>query len=215
MLEQNKKVCGVCRCRNGEHCKCSFEMFNDWRMCRSVRHTACISWTQRCRIWLRLACASLRLFHGRALRQQPSGYFLHHHSNSTFLPRSFAWIAEQTAIIWLYSIINCAVCRPGLRVDQQGRCQDVIEYSATWRWCTQGFHTRKNFSENYPQFVHAPSKYSPALLYEYRFEWRQIVAWPALATCLPCGRNCIFINSSGDSSRRRERNHLQKEMNTQ
>ena len=47
-----------------------------------------------------------------------------------------------------------------------------------------GFHTRKNFSENYPQFGHTPSKYSPALSYADKnlknigLEGSKIFAWP-------------------------------------
>jgi hypothetical protein len=42
-----------------------------------------------------------------------------------------------------------------------------------------GFHIRKNFSENYPQFGHAPQKISTqSYLKKIGFKGRQIVSLP-------------------------------------
>ena len=44
-------------------------------------------------------------------------------------------------------------------------------------------HTRKNFSENYPQFWHL-QKYSPAKFEEFRFKCRYNISLPGASICL-------------------------------
>ena len=77
-----------------------------------------------------------------------------------------------------YFLITVASPKDGPAAQLSGApTKDVTGIMADMVSVKSGFHTRKNFSENYPQFWHTPSKKvgqpypRPKKFKEYRFEW--------------------------------------------